>query len=200
MPMPLRAAAMVPAVCVPCPLSSSLTGSTQLGCSHTSPSMSLMSVTKLRDALASKFGAMSGWVPSSPVSMTPTLTFLFPSSTWCACGTPIMVMSHSDASSGSALAPFLTVFPCPDDRFGEAWCSLSTRSCTRPASGERPTTPSFAAALTPDSPRAVRRNPVEVDRTEISPMSVLTEVTQGGGDRADVGAAVGEHDVRPRPR
>jgi hypothetical protein len=31
--------------------------------------------------------------------------------------------------------------------------------------------------LDPDSPRAVRRNPVEVDRTEISPMSVLTEVT-----------------------
>ena len=41
----------------------------------------------------------------------------------------------------------VAAFPFPDDRFGEVWCSLSTRSWTRPASGERPTTPSLAAAL-----------------------------------------------------
>ena len=71
----------------------------------------------------------------------------------------------------------VAAFPFPDDRFGEVWCSLSTRSWTRPASGERPTTPSLAAPLTPARPRAVFRKPAEVDLTEIRPMSVFTEVT-----------------------
>ena len=40
--------------------------------------MSGMSVTKFRLPSASKFGAMSGWVPSTPVSMMPTVTFFVP--------------------------------------------------------------------------------------------------------------------------
>ncbi len=91
--MPLSAAAMVPAVCVPWPSSSSSTGSTQPGCSQ-GPSMSGMSVVKLRDSARSKFGARSGWVPSTPVSMTPTRTRLSPSVTAWAWGALIMSMPH----------------------------------------------------------------------------------------------------------
>ena len=67
------------ATCVPWPLSSSSGGSMQLGCSHgpsTSPPFAStgMSWVKLRLSALSKFGAMSGWLPSTPVSMMPTRT------------------------------------------------------------------------------------------------------------------------------
>ena len=56
-----------------------------------------MSVVKLRLSALEKFGAMSGWVPSMPVSMMPTSTPSprsssagLPSAFWA----PIISMSH----------------------------------------------------------------------------------------------------------
>ena len=102
-PSPFSAAPIEPATCVPCPSSSSFAGSTQLGCSH-GPSMDGMSVTKLRERAASKFGARSGWVPSTPVSRIPTRTPLSPG---CFEYEPPAVawsiaMSHWSEASGSA--------------------------------------------------------------------------------------------------
>jgi hypothetical protein len=65
--------------------------------------MSGMSVVKFRLRSRLKFGAMSGWFPSIPVSMTPTRTFLEPRSflyepsvvAWIIC------MSHCRPASGS---------------------------------------------------------------------------------------------------
>ena len=76
MPTPFRGEPMVPATWVPWPPSSTFDGSEQLwsGSSAQGPSISGMSVVKLRDRAASKFGAMSGWLPSMPVSMMPTFT------------------------------------------------------------------------------------------------------------------------------
>jgi hypothetical protein len=75
-PRPSSAAATVPATCVPCPASSTFAGSLQdwSGSSSHGPSISGMSTVKLRLSSASKFGAMSGWDPSMPVSMMPTST------------------------------------------------------------------------------------------------------------------------------
>ena len=63
-----------------------------------------MSVVKLRDSAASKFGAMSGCVPSTPVSRMPTRT---PGSPGCLRYDPsavawIIAMSHWRPASGSA--------------------------------------------------------------------------------------------------
>ena len=71
---------MVPATWVPCPFSSTSAGSSQepSGSSAQGPSMSSMSVVKLRLSAALKLGAMSGWLPSTPVSMIPTVTPLRP--------------------------------------------------------------------------------------------------------------------------
>lgn len=46
---------------------------TQLGCSH-GPSKLGRSVVKLRLRWRLKFGLMSGWLPSMPVSILPTMT------------------------------------------------------------------------------------------------------------------------------
>lgn len=75
-PSPLIGEAMVLAMWVPCPLSSTLAASLPLP-----PSMSGRSVVKFRESSALKFGAMSRCVPSMPVSMTPTMTRLLPRST-----------------------------------------------------------------------------------------------------------------------
>ena len=112
MPMPLIGAPIVDATCVPCPSSSTFGGSTHDGTSHgpsiSSPFASVgMSVVKLRLSSLEKFGAMSGCVPSTPVSMIPTSTCLLPRSTryepsvvaWICC------MSHWRSASGSAFGP-----------------------------------------------------------------------------------------------
>jgi hypothetical protein len=72
-PSPLMAAAARPATWVPCPFSSTFGGSTHDGTSQ-GPSISGMSVVKFRLRAASKLGLMSGWLPSTPVSMIPTMT------------------------------------------------------------------------------------------------------------------------------
>ncbi len=102
-PSPFSAAPTDPATCVSCPSSSSFAGSTQLGCSH-SPSSDGISVTKLRESAASKFGARSGCVPSMPVSRIPTRTPLSPG---CFAYEPptvawIIAMSHWSPARGSA--------------------------------------------------------------------------------------------------
>jgi hypothetical protein len=76
MPMPFSGEAIVPATWVPCPFSSTSAGSAHepSGSSAHSPSTSGMSVVKLRLRPALKFGAMSGWSPWTPVSITPTRT------------------------------------------------------------------------------------------------------------------------------
>jgi hypothetical protein len=76
MPMPLAAAAIVPAVCVPWPLSSA----------HAAGLVSGAPV--IHDALsaASTFGARSGCVASMPVSMSPTTTDRLPPVMACASG------------------------------------------------------------------------------------------------------------------
>jgi len=71
------AAATVPAVWLPWPLSSSSAGSTQDGCSQ-APSISGMSVVKLRLSRRLKLARRSGWLPSMPVSMMPTMTLDLP--------------------------------------------------------------------------------------------------------------------------
>ncbi len=73
MPSPLTGAATVPATWVPWPSWSTLAGSTQSAYSH-GPSIDGMSTVKLRLSAFEKFGAMSGCVPSMPVSMIPTST------------------------------------------------------------------------------------------------------------------------------
>ena len=79
-PRPLSGEPIVLATCVPWPSSSSSLGSTQLGCSHGPSSMpgSELSIVKLRLRERSKFGAMSGCLPSTPVSMIPTRTAWLP--------------------------------------------------------------------------------------------------------------------------
>ena len=96
MPTALTGEATVPATWVPWPSLSTLAGSTQSAYSH-GPSITGMSTVKLRLSALEKFGAMSGWVPSMPVSMMPTSTPSpcssragLPSSSWA----PIISMSH----------------------------------------------------------------------------------------------------------
>ena len=102
--MPLSAAPIVPATCVPWPWSSTSgpsahdwSASSAHGPSTTSPFGAVgMSNVKLRDSDLLKFGAMSGCDPSMPVSMMPTRTARLP---WLRAYepsgvAPIMRMSH----------------------------------------------------------------------------------------------------------
>ena len=110
--MPLIGEPTVLATCVPCEFSSTSlaslhdpSGSSVQGPSIASPLIGSngMSTVKFRLRLLLKFGAMSGWLPSTPVSMIPTRTFLSPRSfrydpstvAW------IIRMSHWCAASGS---------------------------------------------------------------------------------------------------
>src|SRR3979411_1995139 len=83
-PMPLRAAAIVPAVCVPCPLSSFHADGSLLG------------LPPMHETLFSKsrFGLRSGWLKSAPVSMSPTVTERLPLVIDCASNAWIWRMSH----------------------------------------------------------------------------------------------------------
>lgn len=66
--------------------------------------MSALPLTQLADWDAEKFGAMSGWVSSTPVSMTPTVTFRLPGLICAARSAPMARRSHWSASSGSSPA------------------------------------------------------------------------------------------------
>ncbi len=66
---------MVPATCVPWSLPSAYGRQAPSVVSATPP-------TQLADWLLEKFGARSGWVSSTPVSMMPTVTFWLPSLIW----------------------------------------------------------------------------------------------------------------------
>ena len=91
MPIPLEAAAIVPAVWVPWPLSSS----------HAPGELS--ATPPMHEALSAKstFGARSGWVQSSPVSMSPTTTNELPAVIAWASGVWIWTMSHWSPDSES---------------------------------------------------------------------------------------------------
>ena len=106
MPRPFSGEAIVPATCVPWPFSSTLAGSLQepSASAAQSPSTSGTSTVKLRLSAASKFGAMSGWKPSMPVSITPTSTPRLPGSIAYepAAVALIIAMSHCRPASGSA--------------------------------------------------------------------------------------------------
>src|SRR6266550_4325085 len=92
MPIPFAAAAIVPAVWVPWPLSSFQAAGLLSGAPLT------------QDALSAKstFGARSGCVQSRPVSMSPTTTSGLPPVIACASGAWICVMSHCRPASESA--------------------------------------------------------------------------------------------------
>ena len=80
-PSPLIGEAIVPDTCVPWPSSSTSFGSLQewSGSWLHFPSINGMSVVQFRLSALLKFGAMSGWDPSIPVSITATITPLSPS-------------------------------------------------------------------------------------------------------------------------
>lgn len=85
---------MVPATCVPWLLS--------VGAERQAPSVvSGAPETQLADAPRSKFGARSGWVSSTPVSMTATVTLLLPSVRLCAWSALMAGRSHCRGSIGS---------------------------------------------------------------------------------------------------
>jgi hypothetical protein len=94
MPTPFLAAAISPATCVPCGLPDSLGR-------HAPSVVSGLPVTQLTDASRSKFGAMSGCVSSTPVSITATVTLLLPSDFSCALSALMAGRSHCIGSSGS---------------------------------------------------------------------------------------------------
>ena len=112
-----------------------------------------MSTVKLRDRRASKFGAMSGWEPSMPVSMMPTRVRWSPISTRWACGAPMASMSHWSGVSGSAvvgLGPGPGPWPAmaAPALWAETLRSASSRSISRDGRspwGTRPITLSRAA-------------------------------------------------------
>ncbi len=93
-PSPLRGEAIVPATCVPWSLPSVYGRQAPSDESATPP-------TQLADWDLEKFGARSGWVSSTPVSITPTVTSRLPSLTLAALSAPMARMSHWFASSGS---------------------------------------------------------------------------------------------------
>ena len=67
---------------------------------RTRPSASGMSMVKLRDRSWLKFGARSGWLASTPVSITPTVTRRPVARRW-ASNAPIISMFHCRLASGS---------------------------------------------------------------------------------------------------
>ena len=119
MPTPFRAAAIVPATCVPWPFSSTSAGSSQdpSGSSAQGPSMAGMSVVKLRLRSASTLGARSGCDASMPVSITPTSTSARPRSVAKAPRSvaPIIAMSHCRAASGSPVGAWAASRIAPVD-------------------------------------------------------------------------------------
>lgn len=90
MPMPFAAAAIVPAVCVPCPLSS---------CAARPATGAPL--TQLTLSATSRFAFRSGWLKSTPVSMSPTSTDRPPPVIACAAGALICRMSHCSGDSES---------------------------------------------------------------------------------------------------
>lgn len=58
-------------------------------------------VTQFAEADRSKLGARSGWVSSTPVSMTATVTFRLPRDFWCALSALMAGRSHCNGSIGS---------------------------------------------------------------------------------------------------
>ena len=107
-PIPFAAAAMVPAVWVPCPLSSAQAAGLVSG------------APLMQDALLAKstLAAKSGCVASRPVSMSPTTTVGLPPVIACASGAWICCMSHCrparvssapGAAAGAAVGPVLAI-------------------------------------------------------------------------------------------
>src|SRR5919198_5137665 len=93
MPIPLAAAAIVPAVWVPWPWSSIHAEGDLSGAPDRHPALSAKST----------FGARSGCVKSRPVSMSPTTTEVLPVVIACAAGALIWSMSHCSGDRVSAL-------------------------------------------------------------------------------------------------
>jgi hypothetical protein len=185
MPSRLRAAATVPATWVPCPPSSTVAGSTHDGTSH-GPSISGMSVVKLRDPAASKLGAMSGCEASTPVSMMPTRTSRPVASRWASSAVaPIMSMSHWRSARGSASAApwsgrtvpvsapaFRPAAAARSSAVGRSW----TNRCGWPGSLV-PTELLWTTAVTARSARTRSGNPAPVARARATSMPSFTSST-----------------------
>ena len=103
MPTPFDAAAIVPAVCVPWPLSSFAAAAPGTGAP----------LRQFALSASDTFGARSGWWKSRPVSMSPTSTDGLPPVIACACGVWIWRMSHCIDEKGSeSAAGALGRVPC----------------------------------------------------------------------------------------
>lgn len=89
--------------------------------------MSATPPTQFADWDAEKFGARSGWVSSTPVSITATVTFLLPGLIPAALSAPIARRSHWSASSGS-------LWPAASDAFSIFAASALERTCAAPSS------------------------------------------------------------------
>jgi len=105
-PTPLIGAAMIDETCVPWPnwsCTAALFEQSPLPISTGSASGS-WSNTNEHDRARSRFGAMSGWVRSTPLSMTPTTTPRPVARAWVEASAPMSDMSHWQSASGSLLA------------------------------------------------------------------------------------------------
>ncbi len=172
---------MVPATCVPCPPSSVPTGSTQLATSH-GPSTSGMSGAKLRDSAQLKFGARSGWLASTPVSSTPTVTRRSPGSILRASSARIMSRPQSLSSSGSIfLALPLATLPLVAAAASRFSCSTRSSFGLRPIafSSAAPTRAPAAVARLAKSARSLltwKRPTSSVRATTVPPAAVIAAI------------------------
>jgi hypothetical protein len=174
-PRPLSAAPIVPATWVPWLSSSTSAGSLHDGTSHGPSSMpgSGLSTVKFRLSSRLRFGAMSGWLPSTPVSMMPTRTSWVPGRrAYEPPGVaPIMAMSHCRPESWSP--PGGGPPPAGAAR-ADGSCSTSRQAgLPRACAGVRPIAVFAAAPTTAALARARRANPARLDRTVATPTARL---------------------------
>ena len=94
MPTPLRAAAMVPATCVPWSL--------VVGYQPVAEVSGRPASVQFTESGTSMLAARSGWSGSMPLSRTPTRTLRLPSVISWAWSALIIFMSHCSASRGSS--------------------------------------------------------------------------------------------------
>src|SRR6478735_2676930 len=95
MPIPLRAAAMVPATCVPWSL--------VVGYQPVAERSGRPASVQLTESATSMLATRSGWSGSMPLSRTPTRTLRLPSVMSWAWSALIICMSHCSPSRGSSV-------------------------------------------------------------------------------------------------
>ena len=109
-PIPLTGAAIVDATCVPCPprsctaaLLEQIPLPASTGLVNPATMVGSSDRTNEHDDARSRFGVMSGWLRSTPLSMTPTRTPLPVVRAWVAWSAWISAMSHWHWARGSEL-------------------------------------------------------------------------------------------------